>query len=472
LNQERPKTLAELRNSSWNRSRSVKEEVRTNFINALARRENLFPGVVGYDNTVLPEISLAILAGHDMLFLGKKGQAKSRIMRSLARFLDDAVPFLDHPGLPIHEDPVRPITQAGKRLLESIPAEKINIGWWPRSERYAERLAPGTKFADVLGEIDPGKLASGVSLGTEEAISFGLIPRMHRGIFAMNEVPELDELVQVALFNILEERDVQIRGYPVKFDLDILLLFSANPSTYNRSGKVIPQLKDRIGSLIQTHYPLERSLGIEIMEEQSGVDLGGEYPVLVPPFMKEIVEQVSVSARKSRYIDQLSGVSARFSIANYRVMVASARRRGILLGEKPAVPRISDLAHLTSSSLGKLELDMMGSQQMSEKQVLESVLADAVGKVFSEYVDKAGLDNIVEVFNKGVKIEVGDMLPSDTYAERLQRVPAAWAKAFEVNPAENLAVRASCLEFVLAGLHATDRISRHQKHGRISYEVR
>lgn len=472
MNQERPKTLAELRNSSWNRSRSVKEEVRTNFINALARRENLFPGVVGYDNTVLPEISLAILAGHDMLFLGEKGQAKSRIMRSLARFLDDAVPFLDHPGLPIHEDPVRPITQAGKRLLESIPAEKINIGWWPRSERYAERLAPGTKFADVLGEIDPGKLASGVSLGTEEAISFGLIPRMHRGIFAMNEVPELDELVQVALFNILEERDVQIRGYPVKFDLDILLLFSANPSTYNRSGKVIPQLKDRIGSLIQTHYPLERSLGIEIMEEQSGVDLGGEYPVLVPPFMKEIVEQVSVSARKSRYIDQLSGVSARFSIANYRVMVASARRRGILLGEKPAVPRISDLAHLTSSSLGKLELDMMGSQQMSEKQVLESILADAVGKVFSEYVDKAGLDNIVEVFNKGVKIEVGDMLPSDTYAERLQRVPAAWAKAFEVNPAENLAVRASCLEFVLAGLHATDRISRHQKHGRISYEVR
>jgi magnesium chelatase subunit I len=472
LNQERPKTLAELRNSSWNRSRSVKEEVRTNFINALARRENLFPGVVGYDNTVLPEISLAILAGHDMLFLGEKGQAKSRIMRSLARFLDDAVPFLDHPGLPVHEDPIRPITQAGKHLLESIPAEKINIGWWPRSERYAERLAPGTKFADVLGEIDPGKLASGVSLGTEEAISFGLIPRMHRGIFAMNEVPELDELVQVALFNILEERDVQIRGYPVKFDLDILLLFSANPSTYNRSGKVIPQLKDRIGSLIQTHYPLERSLGIEIMEEQSGVDLGGEYPVLVPPFMKEIVEQVSVSARKSRYIDQLSGVSARFSIANYRVMVASARRRGILLGEKPAVPRISDLAHLTSSSLGKLELDMMGSQQMSEKQVLESILADAVGKVFSEYVDKAGLDNIVEVFNKGVKIEVGDMLPSETYAERLQRVPAAWAKAFEVNPAENLAVRASCLEFVLAGLHATDRISRHQKHGRISYEVR
>lgn len=472
MSTERPTTLAQLRNSPWSVSRTVKEEVRGNFIRALEKSEPLFPGVVGYDNTVIPEISLAVLAGHDMLFLGEKGQAKSRLMRSLARYLDDAIPFLDHPGLPVHEDPVKPITLAGKRLVAETSPDKVKIGWWPRAERYAERLAPGTKFADVLGEIDPGKLAAGVSIGTEEAISFGLIPRMHRGIFAMNEIPELDELVQVALFNILEERDVQIRGYPIKFDLDLLLLFSANPSTYNRSGKVIPQLKDRIGSLIQTHYPADRVLGIEIMEEQSGVELGGEYPVLIPPFMKEVVEQVSISARKSRYIDHQSGVSARFSIANYRLMVASARRRGVLLGEKPAVPRISDLAHLTSSSLGKLELDMMGSQQMSEKQVLESILADSIGTVFNEYVDKAGLENIVEVFNKGVKIEVGDMLPSENYADRLQRVPSAWQKAFEVNPAENLAVRASCLEFVLAGLHATDRISRHQKHGRISYEVR
>lgn len=450
----------------------MKEEIRNNFTKALSSGELLFPGVVGYESTVIPEISLAILAGHDMLFLGEKGQAKSRIMRCLARFLDDAIPFLDHPGLAVHEDPSRPITLAGKRLIAESAPEKVRIGWWPRAERYAERLAPGTKFADVLGEIDPGKLASGVSLSSEDAISFGLIPRMHRGIFAMNEVPELDELVQVALFNILEERDLQIRGYPMKFDLDLLLLFSANPSTYNRSGKVIPQLKDRIGSLIQTHYPTERSMGIDIMEQQSAVELGGKYPILVPPFMKEIVEQVSISARKSRYVDQQSGVSARFSIANYRIMIASARRRGILLGESPAVPRISDLAHLTSSSLGKLELDMMGSQQMSEKQVLESILSQAIGTVFEEYIDKAGLEPIVDVFNKGVKIEVGDMLPSSSYSERLQRVPPAWQKAFEVNAADNLSVRASCLEFVLAGLHATDRISRHQKHGRISYEIR
>jgi magnesium chelatase subunit I len=295
---------------------------------------------------------------------------------------------------------------------------------------------------------------------------------MHRGVFAMNEIPELDELVQVGLFNILEERDVQIRGYPIQFDLDVLILFSANPSTYNRSGKVIPQLKDRIGSLIQTHYPRERSAGIEIMEQEAAIELGGDYPVLVPYFMKEIIEQMSVCARRSKYIDQASGVSARFSIANYRTMVASARHRGVRLGEKPAVPRISDLGHLFSSSMGKLELDMMGSQQMSEKQVIEAVIAEAIGKVFEEYVEKAGLEEIAQVFGKGVKIEVGDLLPSSHYAERLKRVPKAWEKAFEVNPETSEAVRASCVEFVLAGLYAGDRISRSQKHGRITYEVR
>ena len=295
---------------------------------------------------------------------------------------------------------------------------------------------------------------------------------MHRGIFAMNEIPELDELVQVGLFNILEERDVQIRGYPVQFDINVLILFSANPATYNRSGKVIPQLKDRIGSVIHTHYPLERATGIEIMEQEAAIELDGEFPVLVPYFMREIIEQMSMSARKSKYIDHQSGVSARFSIANYRTMVASARHRAVRLGEKPAVPRISDLGHLYSSSLGKLELDMMGSQQMSERQVLEAIQAEAIRTVFDEYVDKHGLAEIVEVFGKGVKVEVGDLLPSRHYAERLKRVPRAWEKAFEVNPSENEAVRASCIEFVLAGLYASDRVSRSQHHGRIVYEFK
>jgi magnesium chelatase subunit I len=467
----RPTTLKELRDTGW-LSRTVKQEVRDNFLAMLRQGDELFPGIIGYDDTVIPEINLALIAGHDMLFLGEKGQAKSRLMRALVRFLDPEVPYLDLPGCPVHEDPYRPITRAGRRALAELPEDQIPIAWWPRKERYAERLAPGTKFADVIGEIDPAKLAAGASMAAEEALHFGLIPRMHRGVFAMNEIPELDELVQVGLFNILEERDVQIRGYPVQFDIDVLILFSANPATYNRSGKVIPQLKDRIGALIQTHYPRERSVGIEIMEQEAGVSLDGEYPVLVPYFMKEVIEQMSVGARRSKYIDQQSGVSARFSIANYRTMVASARHRAVRLGERPAVPRVSDLGHLYSSSLGKLELDMMGSQQMSERQVLEAIQAEAIKTVFAEYVDRHGLDEIVDVFGKGVKIEVGDMLPSKAYAERLRRVPKAWEKAFEVNPGENEAVRASCMEFVLAGLYASDRISRSQRHGRITYEIR
>lgn len=463
-------TLAQLKASGW-KSQTVKEEIRKNFLIKLAAGDELFPGVIGYDYTVLPEINVALLAGHDLLFLGEKGQAKSRIMRSLVRFLDEWTPYLDDPAIPFHDDPYAPISMAGKRLVASKSAEQIPIAWWHRSGRYAERLAPGTKFADLIGEIDPAKLAGGTSMADEEALHFGLIPRMHRGIFAMNEVPELDELVQVGLFNILEERDVQIRGYPVSFDIDVLVLFSANPATYNRSGKVIPQLKDRIGAIIQTHYPTERSLGIEIMEQESAVELGGDYPVLVPPFMKAICEQMSMAARKSKYVDQASGVSARFTIANYKTMIASARHRAIRLGEKPAVPRISDLAHCTSSSMGKLELDLMGSHQMNEKQVIEAIQADAVRTVFEEIVDQHNLNEIVDVFAKGVKIEVGDMLPSKAYADRLKRVPKAWEKAFEVNASENEAVRASCMEFVLAGLYAGDKISRSTKHGRIQYEV-
>jgi magnesium chelatase subunit I len=375
------------------------------------------------------------------------------------------------PGSPVHEDPYNPITHQAKQFLAGRPESEIPIAWWPRDKRYAERLAPGTKFADIIGEIDPAKLAGGTSMGAEESLHFGLIPRMHRGIFAMNELPELDELVQVGLFNILEERDVQIRGFPISFDIDVVILFSANPATYNRSGKVIPQLKDRIGSIIHTHYPHDRELGIAITEQEAAIDLGGPYPVVVPLFMRELIEEISRAARKSKFIDQQSGVSARFSIANYRTMVASARQRGVLLNERPAVPRMSDLGHLYASSLGKLELDMMGSHQMSERQVLDAIVAEAVRTVFEEYIDRHGRDEICHIFGEGVKIEVGDLLPSADYAERLKRVPPAWEKAFEVNNSSDPAMRASCVEFVLAGLYATDRISRNQRHGRIVYET-
>ncbi|MFK7961467.1 MAG: magnesium chelatase [Phycisphaerales bacterium] len=463
-------TLAQLRASGWT-SRGVKDELRANFITALAAGDELFPGIVGYDDTVVPEVANAILAGHDMLFLGEKGQAKSRIMRLLVRFLDEWTPYLDIPGSPVHEDPEAPITRAGRELLATTDPADVPIKWWHRDERYAERLAPGTKFADIIGEIDPARLASGSSMGAEEALHFGLIPRMHRGIFAMNELPDLDDLVQVGLFNILEERDVQIRGYPISFDLDVMILFSANPSTYNRSGKVIPQLKDRIGTTIQTHYPRERDLGIDITRQEADVPLNGDWPVIVPRFMEEVIEEVSIAARTSNYVDHASGVSARFSTANYRTMVANARQRAIRLGESPAVPRMSDLGHLTGSAIGKLELDLMGSHQMSEQQVIESIVAEAVTTVFEEYVDAHGLGDIAEIFGRGVKVEVGDMLPSAAYAERLERVPPAWNKAFEVNASENPAVRASCIEFILAGLYATDRISRSQRHGVIEYEL-
>jgi magnesium chelatase subunit I len=264
---------------------------------------------------------------------------------------------------------------------------------------------------------------------------------------------------------------VQIRGYPIRFDIDVLILFSANPTTYNRSGKVIPQLKDRIGSVVQTHPPRQRELGIAITRQEAGIDLEGEFPVRVPPFMEEIVEQISICARQSSYVDHQSGVSARFGIANYRTMIANARQRAIRLGERPAVPRISDFGHLYSSSLGKLELDMLGTHQMSERQVVDAIMAEAIRIVFEEYVDEHGLDEISDIFARGVRIEVGDMLPSKAYAARLKRVPPVWEKAFEVNAAENEAVRASCIEFVLAGLYVTDRISRSQRHGRIEYEL-
>ena len=466
----KPTNLRELRESGWV-SKTVKQEIQDNFLAKLSNGEELFPGIVGYENTVIPEINLAIISGHDMLFLGEKGQAKSRIMRLLGRFLDEEIPYLAVPGAPVHDDPFHPISHVCRKFVASHAEDEVPIAWWHRDDRYAERLAPGTKFADIIGEIDPSKLASGTSMSTEEALHFGLIPRMHRAIFAMNELPELDELVQVGLFNILEERDVQIRGFPIRFDIDVLILFSANPSTYNRSGKVIPQLKDRIGSVIHTHYPDDRDLGIQITDQEADIDLGGDFPVTVPYFMRQIVEEITVRARKSKFIDHDSGVSARFSLANYRTMVASARQRGVVLGEKPAVPRVSDLGHLYSSSLGKLELDLMGSHQMSERQVLEAIIAEAIQSIFDEYVEQHGLAEIAEIFGKGVKIEVGDMLPSETYAKLLERVPPIWDKAFEVNASEDPAVRASCIEFVLAGLYATDQISRSQRHGQIIYET-
>ncbi len=469
----RPTTLQDLRASGWV-SKTVKQEIRDNFLRMLQAGEDLFPGIIGYDNTVLPEINLALHRRPRHALSRREGPGQEP-PDALAGPLPRRRDPLPRSSLAVRSTKTRitPSPRPASVCWPSYPKSRLPIAWWPRQQRYAERLAPGTKFADVIGEIDPAKLAAGTSMSAEEALHFGLIPRMHRGIFAMNEMPELDELVQVGLFNILEERDVQIRGYPIQFDLDVLILFSANPATYNRSGKVIPQLKDRIGSLIQTHYPLDRSVGIEIMEQEAGHRprrrLPGAGAVLhegdhrADQHLRPQVEVRRSPVRRQRPL-LASPTIGRWWPAPATAACAWARSRPCRASATWAI--------CYSSSLGKLELDMMGSQQMSERQVLEAIMAEAITTVFEEYVEKTAWRRSRSVFGKGVKIEVGDMLPSSHYAERLKRVPKAWEKAFEVNPSESEAVRASCVEFVLAGLYAGDRISRSQKHGRITYEIR
>ena len=411
----KPATLAELRSSGWV-SKTVKREIYDNFLAMLASGdEEMFPGIIGYDDTVIPEINIALLAGHDMLFLGEKGQAKSRLMRSLvavSRRRDSLSSTF--PSAPLHDDPYRPISSVCRRFLAEHRPTDVPIAWWPREQRYAERLAPGTKFADIIGEIDPSKLAGGTSMSAEEALHFGLIPRMHRGIFAMNELPELDELVQVGMFNILEERDVQIRGYPVKFDIDLLILFSANPATYNRSGKVIPQLKDRIGSVIHTHYPRERELGIQIMEQEAASRTGRRVPGSRALLHARDHRGDQHRRAASRSISTSSRASARGSasptIARWSPSPGIAAR--CWASGRPCRGSAT-WAHLYSSSLGKLELDMMGSHQMSERQVLDADhrRGDSQRLRRIRRSPRPG-QRSAEIFSRGVKIEVGDLLPS------------------------------------------------------------
>ncbi len=324
-----------------------------------------------------------------MVFLGEKGQAKSRLMRSLTQFLDEEIPIVK--GCEIHDHPYHPICAACRKKL----AEKGNaleIEWIGREARYGERLSPGTKIADLIGDLDPAKVAAGNPLASEEAIHFGLIPRMNRGIFAVNELPDLEYLVQVALFNILEERDIQVRGYPIRFDLDLLLMFTANPEEYTRAGKIITQLKDRIGAEIRTHYPLTRKMGIKIMEQEAHLPQDDEVKLVVPDFMTEIIEQITLEARKSPYVNQKSGVSARLSIANFETMVANARRRAYVLGEKEAVPRMADLAYLYTSTSGKIELDPFREETVTEFQVFAKLMDKAVAQVFKEHMEMAHLE--------------------------------------------------------------------------------
>jgi len=435
----------------------------------MERGEELFPGIQGYETTVIPQIVNAVLSHHDIVLLGEKGQAKTRIMRALTRFLDDEIPAIT--GCEINDDPFGPICAACRRKLEEHGG-LVEISWIPRASRYGERLSPGTKIADLIGDLDPAKVAGGAPLASEDALSFGLIPRMNRGVFGINELPDLEYLIQVSLFNILEERDIQIRGYPIRFPLDVVLVFSANPEEYTRSGKIISQLKDRIGAEIRTHYPLNRDVGIKIIDQETKVGVGDGYILAMPEFMKEIVEQITIEARKSPFVNQRSGVSARLSITNYETMIANARRRAITLKEKVVTPRVSDLNYLTASSSGKIELDPFREESLTESQALNRIMDAAILKVFEEKVGRDGLDEMVSSVAGGVSIQIGDMIPSADYKEIISRAPQMWEAVHILGGDESDQARASCVEFLLEGLYLSGKLSRKKIGDLAAYRVR
>ncbi|SRR5579871_1610514 len=463
----KPTTLGALKAAQYP-DFTVKEELERNILKQLRSGQPLFPQIHGFEETVIPQLTNAVLSHHDIVLLGEKGQAKSRLMRSLVRFLDEEIPIVK--GCEIHDHPYHPICAACRRRVAQH-GDNTEIEWIGREARYGERLSPGTKIADLIGDLDPAKVAAGNPLASEEAIHFGLIPRMNRGIFAVNELPDLEYLVQVALFNILEERDIQVRGYPIRFDLDLVLLFTANPEEYTRAGKIITQLKDRIGAEIRTHYPLTRDLGIKIIHQEASVPKDGELKLCVPDFMTDIIEQITMEARKSPYVNQKSGVSARLSIANYETMVANARRRAVILGEAEAVPRMSDLNYLYTSSAGKIDLDPFREETVTEYQVFSKIMDKAVGQVFKETMEKDHVELGAPDMSGEKHIRISELTPSGDYKNVISQLPEIWEPVHHLAGKNGEAYQASCVEFVLEGLHLSGRLSRTKVGEMMDYQT-
>jgi magnesium chelatase subunit I len=462
-----PKTLGELKASGYP-DLTVKQELEKNLLKKLRTGEPLFSKVHGFEETVIPQLTNALLSHHDIVLLGEKGQAKSRLMRSIVQFLDEEIPVVT--GCEIHDHPYHPICAACLKKLKQS-GDQLPIEWIGRDARYGERLSPGTKIADIIGDLDPAKVAAGNPLASEEAIHFGLIPRMNRGIFAVNELPDLEYLVQVALFNILEERDIQVRGFPIRFNLDILLLFTANPEEYTRAGKIITQLKDRIGAEIRTHYPLTRELGIQIILQEATMPLKDEVTLLIPDFMTEIIEQITIEARKSPYVNQKSGVSARLSIANYETMIANARRRAYLLGESEAVPRMSDLNYLYTSSSGKIELDPFREETVTEFQVFGKIMDKAIAQVFKEQMEKEHLEIPAPDLTGEKHIRVSELTPASQYKDVISQLPQIWEPVHHLTGKNSEVYQASCVEFVLEGLHLSGKLSRSKVGEIFDYQL-
>jgi magnesium chelatase subunit I len=473
---DRPRTLGALV-SSGHRIESVKDEMRRNLIAKLPSGEPLFPGILGYDETVVPQVQNAILSKHDILFLGLRGQAKTRMLRELVRLLDDAVPIVA--GSEIHDHPFAPVSKHARDLIAS-QGDATPIAWIGRDERYHEKLAtPDVTIADLIGEVDMIKHAEGRYLSSELTMHFGLIPRTNRGIFCINELPDLAPKIQVGLFNVLEERDVQIRGYPVRLDLDLCMVFSANPEDYTNRGRIVTPLKDRIGSVIRTHYPLTREIGIAISDQNAWLERGGDGTIqpVIPVYIKELVEEIARLARASPHVNQQSGVSVRMSIANLENVVSNAERRAVIQHERFIVPRVSDLRFAVPSSRGKLELTMT-EEEGHEDKLIHRIIDESVKNIFVLHVDVRELRPIVDFFESGQSVEIGDSLPSGAVLERIGKVPGLRKRADElaastVGSSTELDLReaasASAAELILEGLHVHNKINKVAKAGGTSY---
>ena len=475
MSHPRPATVGQLKETGYSPC-SVKDELRRNLIRKLKKSEELFPGIVGYRDTVIPQLVNGILSRHDLLFLGLRGQAKTRILRMLPDLLDEWIPTLT--DIDINDDPIAPTTKSGKRILAE-QGNDAKIEWVHRSDRYQEKLAtPDVTIADLIGEVDLVKHAEGRYLSDESTMHFGLIPRSNRGIFAINELPDLAPRIQVGLFNVLEERDVQIRGYPIRLNLDVCLVFSANPEDYTNRGRIVTPLKDRIGSVIRTHYPETSAEGIAISEQNAWLQRDQAHStsgvkVEMPRFLAEIIEEVVRLARSSPHVSQASGVSVRTSIANMETVTSNAERRGLLTGEKRVVPRICDLAAIAASCRGKIEMTL-AEEEGAEDKLIKSITGEAVKSIFSRYADAAEYESIVEQFKGNLTFPAGDDLSADEFIANMKAVkplvPAVQklTREMELNP-DDSATLAAVGEFLLEGLYVNNRLSKYNSKGKSAF---
>jgi magnesium chelatase subunit I len=468
----RASTLGELKASGWV-SRPVKQEVREHAIAKIVAGEPLFAGVQGYEDTVMPQLENALLAGHDVVFLGERGQAKTRMIRSLTGLLDEWMPIVA--GSEINDDPYHPVSKHAKDLVGER-GDEAPVDWVHRDKRYGEKLAtPDTSIADLIGEVDPIKVAEGRYLSDELTLHYGMVPRTNRGIFAMNELPDLAERIQVGLLNVLEERDVQIRGYKVNLPLDVMMMASANPEDYTNRGRIITPLKDRFGSQIRTHYPLDVQTEIDIMlQEAESLDVdspNGPIEVTVPGYLTEVVATFSHLARSSNQVNQRSGVSVRLSVSNYEALAANALRRGLRSGEMRPVARVDDLGALAASSMGKIEIESV--EEGRDGAIMENLVKGALLSVFKDTVPPEQTRGVVDAFEEGAVAHTGEAMTSSELARAIEQVDALRAPvAVLTGGDESPAAVAAAVEFVLEGLHLSKRLNKDASGDSATYRGR